>query len=243
MIGQVSPRIMADNPVILITRPEPQASRFADEIRNEIGNRAEILVHPLSIRKTLNVQMHSDDFEGVAFTSESAVLSASELWTGPKGKAYAVGDRTAECAKKNGWQVESAKGTAQDLALLIASDPKAKRILWPRGEVATSGFVEKCSRLGVQIIDWPVYKMVPKISFPDGLDATSGQIVLLVFSTESAKTARSVFGHLAEHISVVVISSSAAKIFESFKNIYVADAPNGGAMIAKVLAIFPSPIS
>ena len=52
---------MADNPVILITRPEPQASRFADEIRNEIGDRAEILVHPLSVRETLDVQMLSDD--------------------------------------------------------------------------------------------------------------------------------------------------------------------------------------
>ena len=72
---------MADNPVILITRPEPQASRFADEIRNEIGDRAEILVHPLSVRETLDVQMLSDDFDSVAFTSESAVLSASELWT------------------------------------------------------------------------------------------------------------------------------------------------------------------
>jgi uroporphyrinogen-III synthase len=107
-------------PVVWITRTEPGADRLADRVR-EAG--FEIVVSPLLVRDP-DFRPAGPVLDGVAalaFTSVNG-LAFADLTPRRDWPVFAVGDRTAEAARRKGFtEVVSAAGDATSLAARIAA--------------------------------------------------------------------------------------------------------------------------
>lgn len=130
---------MTDRPPILITRPEPQATRFAQSLRRMDWTGA-VHVAPLMRAAFLPVTLPALDFQAVILTSETAVLAAARL-TGLPRLAWCVGDRTAQVARAKGFDARSARGDADALVTAIIQAGLAGPLLYlhardTRGQVA-----------------------------------------------------------------------------------------------------------
>jgi uroporphyrinogen-III synthase len=230
---------MTDNPVILpvilIVRPEPQASRFASELREVIGDAAEVVVRPVMAPRFFGAPIDGNAFSAAIFTSETGVTGAARLWTGAKGLAFAVGDRTAEAASALGWLCESAEGAGPELAALIARSGLAGPMVWPKGKEGGKSFLEAAQGLGIEIVPQVVYQQEP-VTSPSGQPvlAPGQRLILPLFSPRTARLARTQV--TARGIEAVAISQAAAEAWGA-PVARVAERPNGPAMIDAVAAI------
>src|SRR5436305_8404106 len=106
---------------LLITRPEPDATRTAQTLR---ARGHEVLMAPLLFTQTLDAEF-AGPYGAVLMTSANAARAvaahgrAGELRALP---AYVVGSRTAKAAREAGFaDVESANGALADLVRLVAT--------------------------------------------------------------------------------------------------------------------------
>ena len=227
---------MADNPVILITRPEPQASRFATALAKALPD-AEIRVVPLAEVVVTGEPIKGGDWRTVAFTSETGVRAAAELWQGPKGTAYTVGDRTAEVATALGWRSVSAGGDGTALVRLIADAGVSDPVLWPSGDAVRDSFPEQAKALGLSVVRRVVYRVQPT----GGVLDADGPVILPIFSPASAERARAALAPGVD-LHVVAISQAAASVFAG-QPVTVAEAPTGAAMIRAISQAYRHAVS
>jgi len=121
---------------VLVTRPEPDASRTAALLEAR-GHRA--VVDPVLSLDLIPAERPAGEFAAVAVTSATAVRAAqSNVDLDPLRRLplYAVGGRTAEAAREAGFAiVHDASGDAAALArLLSATLPPGSRVLHLAGE-------------------------------------------------------------------------------------------------------------
>jgi uroporphyrinogen-III synthase len=171
--------------LILITRPEGEAE-FLSGIVAKTGF-ASLLEPLLSIETVCAVWPVPAGFSGLVVTSANAVSFVPEEWTGSGLPAYAVGDATAERARRVGFaNVVSASGDAAALETMLAAQfwPDGARLLHARGaDVAQELYVP-----GVGIEPLTVYKAAARGQFSEtalrGLD--DGRIAaVLLYSPRS----------------------------------------------------------
>ncbi|MDA3859091.1 MAG: uroporphyrinogen-III synthase [Roseovarius sp.] len=118
---------------ILITRPEPAATRFADQVAACLGDKVATLCAPLMRIEYGGVLPDIGDDEVLIFTSLHGVDGFCRL-TGRCGfTCYAVGDATAEAANRAGLRAISAGGDAGALLARIAADGAKGPFLHLRG--------------------------------------------------------------------------------------------------------------
>ncbi len=104
---------------VLVTRPEPAASRTAARLR-ALGHEA--IVAPLLIPHAVAWALPPGDWQAVAFTSASAPALAGDRAALAHLPAYAVGEATAAAARAAGFtDVRSARGDASAVFALAAS--------------------------------------------------------------------------------------------------------------------------
>lgn len=178
---------MPDNaaPILLLTRPRPQAERFAAALR-AAGTSAEVLIAPMQDIVFLPVPVLPEDAV-LIFTSENGVRAVGE--TGGQGRrAYCVGDRTARAAQDAGFRAVSAHGTADDLTALILGDAPNTPVVHLHGTHVRGGVVERLRTAGLHTEDHAVYDQRPLPLAPDAKAAlTSGRrVVVPLFSPRSA---------------------------------------------------------
>ncbi len=231
---------MAHNPTILITRPEPQASRFAARLSQKV-RLAQIKIVPLTTCRFLPGSIDGPANPNVAFTSENGVRAANNQWVGVKGNAFAVGDRTADVATDFGWQTISARGTSLDLAQLLADQSISGPILWPRGQNAGPDFSIAAKKLGLSLLPKVVYCIEPTEngSVAKEMVANSEITVLPVFSHNGALAALKSLASLGASMHVVAISDAAAVPFLDVCPVTVANEPNANSMIDAIASMFP----
>jgi uroporphyrinogen-III synthase len=226
---------MTDNPVILIVRPEPQASRFADELRADVGDAADVVVAPLLAPRFFGAPIDGNGYGAAVFTSETAVTGAARLWTGAKGLAFAVGDRTAEAASALGWLCESADGAGPELASLIARSGLPGPMIWPKGKHGGRSLSDSAAALGLDIVPQVVYEQEPVTALPEAAATHAGRrLILPLFSPRSARLARERLAGAS--IEAVAISEATAAAWGAPVT-RVAEKPNGAAMRAAIVAI------
>lgn len=232
---------MADNPVIIITRPEPQASRFADQVRQAVGASAGIEILPLRAYEFFGNGDDLAGYDAVVFTSETGVRAADRIWQGPRGRAFTVGGQTAKVAAEHGWKAQSADGAGPDLARMIAESGFQGRLVWPSGRAYRPEFPTEAERLGVVVDRVPVYALEPTGAEAKLSKVVSGAatVILPVFSPESARVLAAELAGAKAQIKVVAISAAAAAPFSDLAETTVADRPNAAAIIDAVAAIFP----
>ncbi len=174
-------------PLLLLTRPEPQAQAFATRAV-AVGPDHELLIAPLST--VVPVPFDPAVFAGaqaLILTSVNAVPRVADLV--PRGMtAWCVGPGTAKAAQKAGFSVHEGGGDAVALiATLKAAQPKG-RLVHAHGVHLARDLVAALVPEGLDIHSVPVYE-AQAVDWPDTvrhrLQAAQGVIAPL-FSPRAA---------------------------------------------------------
>ena len=177
---------MTDNgPIILLTRPRPQAEAF----RRRLGNGAEVLISPVLEIVSLPLVADPASYAGLIFTSQNAVRAAASQAALAGMRAWAVGRRTAAAARAEGLRVTSADGTADDLVALLARARPAGRLLFLRGEHSRGQVAERLNSAGIETDSEVIYRQEERPLSARALAALQGArpVILPLFSPRSAR--------------------------------------------------------
>ena len=148
---------------LLVTRPEPDASRTAEALRR-LGH--EVIVSPLfTYRPMIDRPLPKRRFQAVLVTSGNAVRALAahpERALVADLPLYAVGDATAVQARRAGFaDARSAAGAADDLVRLVheTCSPAAGPLLYIAGEARAADVEARLARTGFNVQTIVLYAM------------------------------------------------------------------------------------
>lgn len=148
---------------VLITRPEPQASRFAARLTELFGARVTPILTPLLHPVDCDASRPDGRLGALILTSEAGARAAGQrrsIWRLPK-TAYCVGGRTAEVAASFGFETISADGDAADLLDLVLAHATDAPFLHLRGRDTRGDLVSHLRKFGVPAAEAVVYAQMP----------------------------------------------------------------------------------
>lgn len=177
---------------ILLTRPEPRLSAYADELGGMFEGRIICIKSPLLEIKPLIAAPNIDDVQALLFTSANGVRTYSKLnELKPNVPCFCVGDKTAMEARTHGYEAFSAKGGADELVQLAATvlDQHGGPIQYIRGMIATGEIASKLRIKGFTVDEHIIYEQRPLALNDDALNAfNQGDIdILPLFSPMTAR--------------------------------------------------------
>lgn len=160
---------------LLVTRPEPDASRTADALRT-MGHT--VLVAPmLTFEPIRDAVIGTVPWAGVLLTSANAARALAQhaqFATLKNLPVLAVGDRTAETARAIGFaDVASAAGNAADLAQAATARFTAEdaAVLYAAAEDRAVDVADRLAGDGIGIHTVVVYRMRQAVEFPADIAA------------------------------------------------------------------------
>lgn len=235
-------------PLMLITRPEPDATVTAVHLR---ALDIDSVTVPLMVRETLPTSLPAPDgFAAMALTSANALRSLDArgaIAPYQRLKVFAVGDQTAREARILGFEnVVSANGSFGDLVALIAHAGLTGPVFYPAGKDVTGDLGKSLAPFGIMVVTAKVYDMVAAPTLGDGIiaDLAEGRINAALFY--SRRTAQifldCVEGRLPSEthrsLGMLCLSESvAAPLMEArFVRIGLADYPSSEAMMSLALS-------
>jgi len=229
---------------VLVTRPEPGASRTAARLRLA---GFEPVVLPLTETQPLQVPpgLALENAAAIAVTSANGLHHAppsllEELRNKP---CFVVGRRTAEAARKAGFvTVFQGEGDAESLARkIITMQPAGARVLYLCGRLRRTTFEAELQSAGLNVQAIEVYETVRRDRDADFVDALLGKRpvdFVLVFSAAGAEAARALieredlaaFFHASR---ILCISERAAAPLAAIRNpVLVAEQPDEDGIFA-----------
>jgi len=233
---------------VLVTRPEPGASRTARQLQ-ERGFQPVVL--PLTETVALPADAGFVTGDAVAVTSANAVRhTANEVIAALAAlPCHAVGARTAEAARKMGFSsVIEGSGDAEALADAIAAALPGKAITYLCGRVRFPMFEQRLEAAGVRVRAVETYDTLP-VPYSDEtiLALLSGQSVdaVLLYSAKAAVAMQALSKRPAlqeafEKIQAFALSARIAAAFGdgAGKTIRIAARPDEEALLA-LLRVLP----
>ncbi|MER8748123.1 uroporphyrinogen-III synthase [Mesorhizobium sp. M1050] len=138
---------------VLVTRPEPGASRTARQLR-AAGFQPVLLPLTDTVALAVDGGVVPDDAVAVAVTSANAVRHAPKEIIAALAAlpCHAVGERTAQAAREAGFlSVSEGPGNAEGLADRLASDLSGKTIAYLCGRVRFPAFEQRLQTAGVRV--------------------------------------------------------------------------------------------
>lgn len=218
---------------ILITRPEPEASRLADLLRADHGTSVDVLCSPLMRIDFSGALPTLGDDETLIFTSRHGVAGFCRLTARRDLPCYGVGDATARAAREAGMTAIACEGDASALLRRIASDGARGPFLHPRGAHVAADIVGTLRSAGHDARDVIVYAQTAQpltktahkvLAGPDPvilplMSPRSGQLFFaqarpllapLFIAAISANTARTVPEGAARMLKVAPVSDAEA---------------------------------
>lgn len=237
---------------ILITRPEPEASRFAALLK-EHG--IDAVVAPVLVIEPTETPLPPLDarergIQALLFTSANGVRA----YAARKGRTdlpvYAVGDATAAAARDTGFaNVVSAGSDWQGLAALVAEklDPAKGPLLHPTGVDQAGDITAALQGRGFDVVRTVVYRAAPVAELALAARAALAEPGLdgvALFSPRSAEifVDRAAAAGLAQRLAELdafCISRAVAEAIEgkaAWRAVRVAARPNAEALIASIRA-------
>ncbi len=177
---------------MLVTRPEPGATQTAEKLR-ALGHEAVVLPLSRIVPVTPNPIPSTIGFLGALFTSSNAVRHmpvrlhrrVSEL------PVHVVGEKTAEAAEQQGFDVRTVAGTGAELASLLLPKLQAKdNLLYVCGRVRSPDLEQRLEAAMINIQAVEVYdSLIVSYATDYVLEALSGRQIdaLLVYSAAAAR--------------------------------------------------------
>jgi uroporphyrinogen-III synthase len=152
---------------LLVTRPEPDATRTAETLR---ARGHDVLVAPLLATLTIAAEF-GGPYDGVLMTSANA---ARALTTHPRAgeltglPCFTVGGRTAEATRAAGFaDTVSADGALADLVDLVAAKvDRSARLLYLAGEDRAGDLAGDLARRGISVETVVIYSAVAAEKLP-----------------------------------------------------------------------------
>ena len=228
---------------VLVTRPEPGASRTARRL--EARGFQPVLL-PLTETRALPVEANiGADMVAVAVTSANAVRHAPKDLIAALARlpCHAVGKRTAEACRAAGFiSVTEGPGDAEALAETIAAGLAGKTIVYLCGRVRFPAFEQRLAEAGVHVRAIETYDTV-EIDHGDAeaLARLSGGPVgaVLLYSAKASAAvanliARPALRHFFEETEFLVLSARVARPLDGIvrQTIRIASRPEEDALLA-----------
>ncbi|KUM23811.1 uroporphyrinogen III synthase [Mesorhizobium loti] len=228
---------------VLVTRPEPGASRTALRLEAQ-GFQAIVL--PLT--KTVALPVEASVFPAavaVAVTSANAVRHAPKalIATLAALPCHAVGKRTADACRAAGFRsVSEGPGDAEALAGAISNELAGKEMVYLCGRVRFPVFEERLAAAGVRFHAVETYDTV-RLAYPDEeiVARLSNKPVdaVLLYSAKAAEALsplnrRPSLRGLFENAEFLALSARVAKALDGVggQEVRIASHPDEGAMLA-----------
>ncbi|WP_417728545.1 uroporphyrinogen-III synthase [Roseovarius sp.] len=199
---------------ILITRPEPEASRLAERLQAVLGAQVSIVVSPLM---RIEYGGALPDLTGNAvliFTSRHGVEGFCRLSTRRDFTCYAVGDATAEAARAHGMTAISAAGDATALLNRIAAEGVHGPFVHLRGAHVAADVAEVLRAAGHDACDVVVYDQVEAEMSATARAALrgNGSVILPLLSPRSARIFFAQAGPITAQLCIAAISRKVAAV-------------------------------
>ncbi len=231
---------------VLITRPEPQAGRFARELAETFGPAVRPVVAPLMEVQFDDPPLPAGPFAGLVFTSETGVEAARRLIahgaTLPQ-PVFCVGPRTAAVARAAGFVPQLVAPDAATLVPALRAAPDPGRLLWLRGRDRAADLPHLLPDRRIDEAIAYTQRPVPLTPGALALLSAEGPVVVPLFSPRStllflaAAPARPAATLLA-----VAISEAAAEPLPPglSARVEIAERPDGAAMLAAIGRVIAS---
>ena len=230
---------------MLVTRPEPDAS---DTARRLNALDIETVIDPLLSAEILPTSLPSAiGFAAMAVTSANALRaldSRGELPNYRNLPLYAVGDRTAEAARRLGFAtVASAAGNFAGLVALLAGARLDGPVLYPAARHQAGDLGKALAPHGIMVITTAIYAMTPAATLGEATRAAlaAGSIdAALFYSRRTAET----FAGLAapcrdrSKLGMLCLSEAVAAplVAAHFVRVALAEHPSEAAMMGLALS-------
>ena len=232
--------ILPQRPTLLLTRPQNDAQAFAQEVLSH-QPAAQIFISPVLTITPIGTLPDLSAYAAVVFTSRHAVACFVHAPIPKKMTCFAVGEATAEVAKKLGFSVINSAGAAQDLILLVQKTEAAGPLIHPHGQHARGQIATTLTKKGIPCAECVIYDQIETpLSIQARALLTQPQALLVpVFSPRSARLLQR-YGPLPNGSEIIAISQTVAACFSTQPHIKttVACHPNRGAMLKAVLRRF-----
>ncbi|MCX5580908.1 uroporphyrinogen-III synthase [Kaistia terrae] len=229
---------------LLVTRPEPEATRTAERLR-ALGH--EPVMAPLLEAIFLDPPQPAFQPAAILLTSGNG-LRGLLRWSFPASwfdvPVFAVGDRTAEAARDAGFsKVLSANGDGDALATLAIATlaPGAGTLLYPAAVDRAGNWPERLIAGGHALFLVEVYRMDPAANLPDSVanDLRQRRIDgVLLYSPRTAKTFVQLVAGLnpqppVDDLPIYTLSETIASML-TFGAVFIAAEPTDDALLAQI---------
>ncbi len=225
-------------PVLILTRPAPQAEAFAAEIAARWAGALRIILSPLLQIVPVPITANLTGVGGVIFTSAHGVAASRSAGL-PRGlPAWCVGDKTAQLAAEAGFDAIAGPGDAARLADKIISRRPHGQLAHLHGVHTRGGISEKLTSVGIGCIDVIAYDQIAQSLTDDAFDALQGDapVILPLFSPRTATILESQSPFSAPvHLIVMSTAVQNAAAAIGVRSLTVAATPDAEAMIAATL--------
>ncbi len=248
-VTQVTPEGHANNwgqamaPTILITRPDPAGSVFADQVRMTLGCGVPVLLSPMMRIEVTGPLPDLSAIKTLIFTSRNGVGAYLSLGGRLDIESYAVGDATATLAETAGLPTKSCHGDAGALVRQMKADRVAGPCLHIRGEHVTGEIVKYLNSAGIETREAVIYKQdaIPMSDAAKALLKRESPVILPLFSPRSARLFFAKLELTAPLLVACISEKVAACVPEGIcKEVKVARRPDAEAvleMLPELLAI------
>lgn len=222
---------------ILITRPNPAGTLFADLLRTKLGNDCTILTSPLMQIEVCANLPDLAEIGTLIFTSRHAVESYAQQCHRRDIPAYAVGETTGNIARQVGLSVTVGDGDAKRLIAKILHDKPPAPCLHVRGDHVAAPLAEILSNAGIETHEAVTYMQKP-LHLSDAarqLLQQDAPVILPLFSPRSAKLFFSQSGMTDWNAALHILAISGAVAdqvpLQWAKRIAIAKEPTASAMM------------
>lgn len=222
-------------PTLLITRPNPAASKFAAQARRVLGRECEIVLSPLMRMEHVGGVPDLAGFHALIFTSRNGVEALAAATGDRSLPCYTVGDATCRAAQDAGFQAVSAQGDVLDLLNLIEANRAPGPFLYVRGEHATADVTGALRDKGKAAFDVVAYRQVAQ-PISDEAQALLGRARPVLLPLFSPRSARLFFdkGPFEAPVFAAAISPNVAEMIppDAVRQVEIAGRPNAAGVLA-----------
>ncbi|WP_171054697.1 uroporphyrinogen-III synthase [Roseovarius arcticus] len=221
-------------PVILITRPEPYGAEFAATLRTLPGGDLPTILSPALQIGALGTVPDLGAYRWLIFTSRNGVRYFAGASARRDIPVYAVGDATADEARRAGMEAISCGGDARDLVARIIADGARGPMLHLRGAHTAADIAGVLTAAGIKTDEAILYsqRSAPLTDAARACLMGDAPVIAPVFSPRSAAA---LFNDVPTTAPVVVlaISDAAATCIPegAAREVIIADHPDMAAML------------
>ncbi len=226
----LGPRCQMNKPVLILTRPAPNAYAFLDMIAPVLLARVTVLISPLLRISGTGTPVDMQGIDGVIFTSANGPAFAPE---GGGRTAFCVGAKTTQAAEAKGWRAQMLGQTADELIEAVINKRPKGPLLHISGQHQRGDIARRLSDAGIKTTAVNVYDQTLLPLTPQAKSALTGgkPCIAPLFSPRTATQFARECDDL-RHVIVIALSPAVADALgdKHPQQLLIADEPTANSM-------------